>query len=405
MKLAETGLQQFSARVPRSGRFMLGLLARLQRGRLDVVVPGGQTFSFTGAIPGPDAILQIHDWSVFDAIIKSGDVGFAETYLAHRWQTPDLYALLLLAASNRQVLERALYGKWWGGLFNRLRHLWRANTREGAKRNIHAHYDLGNRFYAAWLDSTMTYSAALFEGESDRGLDEAQIAKYERILARLGVARGASILEIGCGWGGFAEYAARTRGCNVRGITLSQEQLFYARERIASVGLAKNVELSLTDYRDVTGHFDHIVSIEMFEAVGERFWPDYFQTLRSRLNPGGSALVQTITIADELFDRYRLSTDFIQQYIFPGGMLPSPQVFHRLARQAGLRVSDEYAFGLDYAETLRRWRQRYARVAAGLRELGFDEKFERLWNFYLAYCEAGFRLASTDVVQFELHRD
>lgn len=404
MKLAETGLQQFSMRVPRSGRFMLRLLARLQHGRLDLVVPGGQTFSFTGELPGPDAVLEIRDWGVFDAVMRSGDVGFAETYLDDRWQTPDLYSLLLLAASNRRVLELALYGKWWGGLIYRLRHLLRANTREGARRNIHAHYDLGNDFYRAWLDPTMTYSAALFEGDADRSLEQAQIAKYERILRRLDVRRGASILELGCGWGGFAEYAVRTRGCRVRGITLSNEQLLFARQRVEGTDLAQSMEFSLTDYRDVGGSFDHVVSIEMFEAVGERYWPGYFESIRERLKPHGSALVQTITIADELFARYRLSTDFIQQYIFPGGMLPGPAVFRKLARKARLQVTDEHAFGPDYAETLRRWRNRYATVRHNLRSSGFDERFERLWNFYLAYCEAGFRLATTDVFQFELRR-
>ncbi len=404
MKLAETGLQQFSMHVPRSGRFMLGLLRRLQCGRLDLIVPGGQTFSFAGELPGPDAVLEIRDWSVFDAIVRSGDVGFAETYLDDQWQTPDLYSLLLLAASNRRVLELALYGKWWGGLAYRLRHLLRANTRQGSRKNIHAHYDLGNEFYGAWLDPTMTYSAALFQGDPDRSLEQAQVAKYERILRRLNVGRGASILEIGCGWGGFAEYAARTRGCRVLGITLSSEQLRFARKRIEDADLARSVEFSLTDYREVGGSFDHVVSIEMFEAVGERFWPGYFDSVRELLRPRGSALVQTITIADALFARYRLSTDFIQQYVFPGGMLPSPAVFRKLARKAGLQVTDEYAFGTDYAQTLRLWRNRYDTVCRGLRSLGFDARFERLWNFYLAYCEAGFRLASTDVVQFELRR-
>ena len=404
MKLAETRLQQFSMRVPRSGRFMLGLLARLEHGRLDVVVPGGQTFSFAGARPGPDAILEIRDWMVFDAVMRSGDVGFAETFLDDLWRTPDLYSLLLLAACNRRVLEHALYGKWWGGLVYRLRHLLNANTREGAKKNIHAHYDLGNSFYQSWLDRTMTYSAALFEGDAERSLEQAQIAKYERILRRLDVRRDASILEIGCGWGGFAEHAARTRGCRVHGITLSNEQLVFARRRIEEAGLAASVEFSLIDYRDVLGDFDHVVSIEMFEAVGERYWTGYFNTVHERLKPGGSALVQTITIADELFSRYRLSSDFIQQYIFPGGMLPARKVFRNLASKSRLQVTDEHAFGLDYAETLRRWRERYSAVCRGLRSSGFDGRFERLWNFYLAYCEAGFRLASTDVIQFELRR-
>jgi len=394
-----------SAFVPRSGRLLLALLARLRYGRLNLLVPGGQSFSFTGALPGPDATIHLEDWRVFDDIRRSGDVGFAEAYLDERWHTPDLRALLELIAINRAVLEKILYGKWWGRLYYRLRHLRRANTRDGAKKNIHAHYDLGNEFYRSWLDETMTYSAALFEGDANRSLEQAQIAKYERILERLGVGAGDHVLEIGCGWGGFAEYAARSRGCRVHGITLSAAQLEFARRRIADAGLSDLVELSLTDYRDVKGSFDYVVSIEMFEAVGERFWPAYFSALRDRLKSGGRAVVQTITIADELFARYRKSTDFIQQYIFPGGMLPCPSVFRTLASRAGLRVHQEKSFGIDYAETLKAWRNRYRRVRSELRPLGFDARFERLWEFYLVYCEVGFRAASTDVMQLELRRE
>lgn len=323
----EATAQRFSVHVPRAGHLLLSLLARMRHGRLDLVVPGGQVFSFAGDLPGPDAAIHLGDWQVFDEVRRSGDVGFAQAYLDGRWQTPDLRALLELIALNRAVLEKVLYGKWWGRLFYRLRHLRRANTRQGAKKNIHAHYDLGNKFYRSWLDETMTYSAALFEGESDRTLEQAQIAKYERILRRLDVRAGDHVLEIGCGWGGFAQYAARTRGCRVHGITLSSAQLEFACQRIRDAGLSQLVEFSLTDYRDVQGSFDYVVSIEMFEAVGERFWPAYFSVVRERLKQGGSALVQTITIADELFEQYRKSTDFIQQYVFPGGMLPCPSIF------------------------------------------------------------------------------
>ncbi len=405
MNPGEATSHRFSVRAPRTGRLLLSLLARLRHGRLDLVVPGGQVFSFAGAFPGPDATIYLGDWQVFDEVRRSGDVGFAEAYLDGRWKTPDLRAVLELIAINRAVLERLLYGKWWGRLFYRLRHLRRANTREGAKKNIHAHYDLGNVFYQSWLDETMTYSAALFEGQSDRTLEQAQIAKYERILRRLDVRANDHILEIGCGWGGFAEYAARTRGCRVRGITLSAAQLEFARQRIRDAGLSRLVEFSLTDYRDVQGSFDYVVSIEMFEAVGERFWPAYFAVVRDRLKRGGSALVQTITIADELFAQYRKSTDFIQQYIFPGGMLPSPSIFRKLAGRAGLTIRDEHCFGIDYAETLKYWRTRYRKVGDELRLLGFDGRFERLWNFYLIYCEVGFRAGSTDVMQVELHRE
>ena len=396
---------RFSVSVPRSGRLLLSLLARLRHGRLNLVVPGGQAFSFAGDLPGPDATIYLRDWQVFDEVRRSGDVGFAEAYLDERWQTPDLGALLELIAINRAVLERLLYGKWWGRLYYRLRHLRRANTREGARKNIFSHYDLGNVFYRSWLDETMTYSAALFEGDQGRTLEQAQIAKYERILQRLGVCANDHVLEIGCGWGGFAEYAARTRGCRVHGITLSPAQLEFARQRIREAGLSPLVEFSLTDYRDVQGSFDYVVSIEMFEAVGERFWPAYFSVVRDRLKRGGSAVVQTITIADELFAQYRKSTDFIQQYIFPGGMLPSPSAFRKLAGSAGLTLRSEHCFGIDYAETLKCWRGRYRKANNKLRALGFDARFERLWNFYLVYCEAGFRAASTDVMQWELHRE
>jgi cyclopropane-fatty-acyl-phospholipid synthase len=401
----EATSHRFSVRVPRTGRLLLSLLARLRHGRLDLVVPGGQEFNFAGDLPGPDAVLVLGDWQVFDEVRRSGDVGFAEAYLDGRWQTPDLRALLELIALNRVALERVLYGQWWGRLFYRLRHLRRANTRDGAKKNIHAHYDLGNLFYRSWLDETMTYSAALFEGEAQRTLEQAQIAKYERILRQLDVRADDHVLEIGCGWGGFAEYAARTRGCRVQGITLSAAQLEFACQRIRDAGLSHLVEFSLTDYRDVQGSFDHVVSIEMFEAVGERFWPTYFSAVRDRLKPGGSALIQTITIADELFEHYRKSTDFIQQYIFPGGMLPCPSVFRKLAAGAGFVVGEEHRFGIDYAETLKYWRIRYRKVCAELRLLGFDARFERLWNFYLVYCEVGFRTASTDVMQVQLRRE
>ncbi len=401
----EATAQRFSVEVPASGRLLLSLLAKLHQGRLDLGAPGGQVFSFAGELPGPAATIQLRDWKVIGDVMRSGDVAFAKAYLDGRWQTPDLTALLELVAVNRGVLERLIHGSWWGRLIYRLRHLRRANTRNQAKDNIQAHYDLGNDFYRSWLDRTMTYSAGLFEGDSTRSLEQAQEAKYERILRRLNVRAFDHILEIGCGWGGFAEYAARTRGCRVTGITISPAQLEFARRRIATARLSHFVEIALTDYRDVQGDFDYIVSIEMFEAVGEKFWPEYFSVLRNRLKPGGRALIQTITIAEELFSRYRKSTDFIQQYIFPGGMLPSLGVFRKMALRAGLTVRDEHRFGIDYAETLKHWRTRFLAVSQDLRVLGFDARFEKLWNFYLTYCEAGFRATSTDVMQLELARE
>jgi cyclopropane-fatty-acyl-phospholipid synthase len=392
-----------AASLPRAARLLLSMLVRLRYGRLEVVGPGGQRLAFPGAQPGPAATLILNAWDVCEDILRSGDIGFAEAYLQGRWDTPDLASLLTLAACNHAALEEAVYGRWWGKLLYRLRHLLRANTRGGSRRNIHAHYDLGNGFYRRWLDETMTYSSALFDRQLDRSLAQAQLAKYERILTVLDPAPGSHILEIGCGWGGFAEYAARTRGCRVHGITISRRQLEYARERIERAGLSERVALKFCDYRDVRGRFDHVVSIEMYEAVGERFWPVYFRTIRDRLTPGGKALVQAITIADVRFERYRRGTDFIQQYIFPGGMLASPTVLQAQARRAGLAVRSVHNFGPDYAETLQRWTQRFNQAWSELRTHGgFDARFKRLWNFYLAYCEAGFRAGSTDVLQVEM---
>jgi len=388
--------------MPRPARLLFAILSRLRYGRLEIVAPGGQSFSFPGALPGPDASLKLDDWDVCAEILRSGDIGFAETYLSGRWVTPDLTGVLSLAALNNGALEEAIYGKFFGKLLYRLRHLLRMNTRAGSQRNIHAHYDLGNDFYRRWLDQTMTYSSALFAGDFDRSLEDAQLAKYERILALLDPRPGSLILEIGCGWGGFAEYAARTRGCRVQGITISRRQLEFARQRVRDAGLDDRVTLEFCDYRDVHGRYDNVVSIEMYEAVGERFWPAYFGTLRDRLKPGGRAVVQAITIAEERFERYRHSTDFIQQFIFPGGMLASPSVLHAQASRAGLAVRSTHAFGLDYAETLRRWNQRFNQAWSEIQPHGFDARFKRLWNFYLSYCEAGFRSRSTDVLQVEM---
>ena len=405
MKQADLLLDQRAPDVPRSGRMLLSLLSRLQFGRLSLTSPEGERFEFNGKKPGPAASLQLNEWEVCNDIFKKGDIGFAEAYLDHRWETGDLPALLEMAVSNRDALERALRGNWWGKLVYRLRHLMRSNTRGNALRNIHAHYDLGNAFYQAWLDPTMSYSSALFDQSAEQTLEQAQIAKYRRILDLLDVRPGARILEIGCGWGGFAQVAAAERGAHVHGITLSKEQLQFCHERIRRNGLERQITVELCDYRDVDGSFDYVVSIEMLEAVGESYWPGYFSVVRDRLKPGGRALIQTIVIADDLFENYRKSTDFIQQYVFPGGMLPSPGAFARNARAAGLTLGDQHFFGLDYAKTLRIWRERYNRVAPDLRQLGFDERFERLWNFYFAYCEAGFRAGSINVAQMELTHD
>jgi cyclopropane-fatty-acyl-phospholipid synthase len=310
--------------------------------------------------------------------------------------------LLTLFAANRDAIDRAVRGGVVTGAMQRLKHVLNANTRHGSKRNVEAHYDLGNDFYALWLDPSMTYSSALFEGERARSLEQAQAAKVRRALDRIAPQPGDHILEIGCGWGALAEIAARDYGCRVTGITLSRQQLLYSQLRIARAGLADRVTFELRDYRDVAGRFDHIVSIEMIEAVGERYWPAYFATIARALVPGGKACVQAITIDDRRFARYRSGTDFIQQYVFPGGMLPSPSRFRAEAARQGLAVTDDHAFGRDYAETLRRWREAFLRRATDARALGYHERFIRMWDFYLAYCEAGFDTLCTDVHQFEL---
>ncbi|MDP2239561.1 MAG: cyclopropane-fatty-acyl-phospholipid synthase family protein [Burkholderiales bacterium] len=404
MTTTELAARGHDATPPFAARLLFRMFDHLRSGSLDVMSPDGRYHAFPGQLPGTHASLELRDWAVCADILRRGDIGFAEAYFNGRWDSEDLTALLTLAADNQPVIERALHGSWWAMLAYRIRHLLRANTRSGSRRNIHAHYDLGNDFYRLWLDGSMTYSAALFEGTPGRSLEAGQTAKYQRILDRLQMQPGDHVLEIGCGWGGFAEHAAATRGCRVTGVTVSQAQLDFARARIAARGLQHLVELKLCDYRDLDGQFDHVVSIEMFEAVGERYWPRFFRALRDRLAPGGRALVQTITIADAKFERYRSGTDFIQQYIFPGGMLPSPARFEQVAADAGLATGERLMFGIDYAHTLSRWHRNFLRAAADIEALGFDARFMRLWRFYLSYCEAGFRSGSTDVMQVELAR-
>ena len=383
------------------------LLARLRHGRLDVQLPDGSSASFGSVHDAGDtrAAIRLRNWNVCGAALKRGDIGFAESYIAGDWSTPDLTALLRLFIANREEIESVVYGRWWGSLLYRLRHLLNRNSRAGSRKNIHAHYDLGNAFYALWLDETMSYSSAWFDGDLGQPTETAQFAKIHRALTEAGVQPGARVLEIGCGWGGVAEVAARSFDAQVTGLTLSSEQLDYARRRLARAGLADLADLRFQDYRDVPdGPFDAIVSIEMFEAVGRAYWPSYFKTLHGKLVPGGRACIQSITIRDDLFQRYVKSTDFIQQYIFPGGLLPSVSAFEAEAQRAGLVVERRFAFGADYAETLRRWRERFMSEEARVLKLGFDTRFLRIWEFYLAYCEAAFAMGNTDVVQFTLRK-
>ena len=389
---------------PAAARAVFRLLAQLRHGSLDVRLPDGGMVRFgNDASGGPRASISLRNWNACAAALKSGDIGFAETYIAGDWTTPDLATLLKVFTANRDEVEKAIYGSWWGSLLYRARHLFNRNSRRGSKKNIHAHYDLGNAFYRLWLDPSMNYSSAWFEGDRSGDLVSAQHAKVRRALVECGVGPGDRVLEIGCGWGALAEMAARDFGASVTGVTLSSEQLEWARERVATAGL--QADLRFQDYRDIDdAPYDAIASIEMFEAVGRRYWPSFFATIRDRLKPGGKACIQSITIRDDLFERYVRSTDFIQQYVFPGGLLPSRLEFQRAAEAAGLEVVAELDFGLDYAETLARWRTRFLAEDGAVRRLGFDTRFMRIWEFYLAYCEAAFSAGNTSVVQFTLQR-
>ena len=404
------------ASAPAAARAVFGLMKRLRHGTLDIHLPDGSTLHF-GSTTDPHtdvrAAIRLHNWNACAAALKSGDIGFAETFIAGDWTTPDLPALLTLFIANRDEVESLVYGTWWGSLLHRMRHLRNRNSRCGSAKNIHAHYDLGNEFYRLWLDPTMNYSSAWFEGDRHGDLVQAQWAKVRRALTECAVKPGDRVLEIGCGWGALAECAARDFGATVTGVTLSSEQLAWARSRLADAGLAG--DLRYQDYRalngaaeddgDGDGRFDAVASIEMFEAVGREYWPSFFATLKAQLKPGGKACIQSITIRDDLFERYVRSTDFIQQYIFPGGLLPSPSAFRTAAAKAGLRVVNELAFGADYAETLRRWRERFLAADGPVRQLGFDTRFMRIWEFYLGYCEAAFATGNTSVMQFTLQRD
>ena len=387
-----------------AARRVLQLLEKIEHGTLTVQFPD-RSMKIYGNGSLPHAALSLSHWNVFLASMKSGDIGFAESYIAGDWRTPSLSELLRVMIQNRRVVEDLIYGSWWGRMIYRVRHLLNRNHKANSRKNIHAHYDLGNAFYELWLDSTMNYSSALFQGDFSLSMQEAQHAKVRRALQATDVTQGSRVLEIGCGWGALAEMATMEMGAHVTGVTLSTEQLAFANARMKWNGKADQADLRLQDYRDIDdGPYDAVCSIEMIEAVGQEYWPTYFQAIGKLLKPGGKACVQSIVIDDALFDRYVKSTDFIQQYIFPGGCVPSPTDFRRQAELAGLKVIDELKFGPDYAETLRRWRHDFMAQESQVLTLGFDNKFLRTWEFYLAYCEAAFDEANTDVIQFTLQK-
>ena len=384
------------------GPFILKrLLSRLSRGRLTVILPSGRRIESAMRAPGPEATLVLHNWRTFRRFAARGQVGFAEAYMAGEWTSPDPAALIELAAINIERLEAALSGFWPVRLARRLTHARRANTKKGSRKNISFHYDLGNDFYRLWLDPSMTYSSAIFEPPT-LSLEEAQDAKLARIGSWLDIgAAGTRILEIGCGWGALASKLAHM-GAHVTGLTLSKEQLAFAQERIAREGMAERVDLRLQDYRDVEGQFDRIVSIEMLEAVGEQYWPVYFGAIKKHLVPGGVAVLQGITIDEPRYEGYRANPDFIQHYIFPGGMLPTKEIMAAQAKAAGLVLEKVESFGLSYAMTLAEWRRRFLAAWPAIEKMGFDITFKRLWEYDLAYCEGGFRAGVIDVSLYRL---
>lgn len=369
---------------------------RLAAGQLSLTLPSGESRVFTGAAPGPRAEVRLNRLRALRRLITAGPVGLGEAYMDGDWDSPDLASLLELGDVNDRVLGNPLDGHPVLRLGLKVWHRLHDNSRRGSRRNISAHYDLGNSFYSRWLDQGMTYSAALF-GHPDETLAQAQERKYRAIADDIGLKPGMRVLEIGCGWGGFAELMARDYGASVVGLTLSEEQYGWARRRLAQAGLAERTEIRLQDYRDVTGRFDRIVSVEMIEAVGERWWPTYFATLRDRLLPGGKAGLQAITIADDRFESYRRGCDFIQRHVFPGGMLPSPSALQAQADAAGLGLATTRCFGMDYERTLALWEDEFQDAWPQIARQGFDTRFKRLWEFYIAYCRAGFRTKAIDV--------
>ncbi len=377
------------------------LRRRLRAGTLRITLPNGHVLNLSGREPGPSAVLTLNRWRALRRFFGGGTVGFGESYMDGDWESPDLPKVIELAARNlpkRPMAFRTL-SPW--RLADRMRHVFRPNTQDGSRENIAAHYDLGNDFYALWLDPSMTYSSAVFaDGAND--LESAQVAKNRRLMDLAGVQSGDSVLEIGCGWGGFAVQAARERGAHVTAVTVSRAQFDEASKRVAAAGLNDMVDIQLRDYRDLDGQWDHAVSVEMIEAVGEKYWPVYFNRVAASVRAGGTFALQAIVIENERFDAYRRSADFIQKHIFPGGALLSPEVLRDQAAAAGLSWSSSAGYGLDYAETLALWRERFEGVADRVAGMGFDERFRRCWSFYLAYCEGGFRAGNIDALQVAL---
>ncbi len=389
--------------LPRYFAHVFQMAQSMNNGRVDFVLPDGRCFRAEGKNPGHVAEIAIHNDDLFARLIREGDLGFCDAYLDGWWSTPDLQAFMDLVHADNEDIYDGFPGQKLLMLFEKFRFWMQRNHKTQARKNISAHYDLGNEFYGLWLDETMTYSSAIFE-TGQESTEKGQIAKYKSMVDQMGVEPGDHVLEIGCGWGGFAEYAAKERGLRVTGLTISEEQFKYAQERIAKAGLSDLVEFKLQDYRDETGHYDGIASIEMFEAVGEKYWPVYFETVRERLKPGKSATLQIITVEDRRWHVYKRGVDFIQKYIFPGGMLPSPSALRAQVEKAGLAVERSIEFGESYSQTLRRWHETFNEKWDQVAEMGFDARFRRMWNFYLTSCAATFESHNCDVTQITIKR-
>ncbi len=382
------------------GRLLALAFAKMDFGHLYVHFPNGAIRSF-GPSDGEPARLSISSNRAISRILTNGALGLSEGYMAGEWETDNLPYLLQILGRNMLRLEALIPRFFKMDWVDRLAHAFRKNSRAGSRKNIAFHYDLGNAFYKLWLDPSLTYSSAVFTRQ-DQSLEEAQLEKYRRLCRHVGIKKGDKVLEIGCGWGGFAEVAISEFGAHVTGLTLSREQLVYAQKRLSEAGLSEQSDLRLQDYRDCEDQFDHIVSIEMFEAVGEAYWPTYFESLKRCLKPGGRVGIQTITIDHGTFEHYRTHVDFIQKYVFPGGMLPSEPVFEKLAKNVGFNILEQNRFGESYARTLAIWREQFFETIETVREQGFDERFEKMWDYYLSYCEAGFKLGTIDVSQIVL---
>jgi len=403
MSAAETQSSEVSAGTSWQERLLTGILKNIEFGSIKITTPRNKILEFTGSKEGPNADIQLKSWRVLIRTIWGGHTYFFESFRRGEWETSDLYALLLFGELNETSVDKVMKSTIWRRLIEQVLHKLNQNSRKGSKRNIAAHYDLGNSFYQLWLDKSMTYSSALFEGQTTC-LSEAQRQKYLRIANNIELKDGDKLLEIGCGWGGFAEIAAKEYGCQVTGLTLSKEQASSCKKRLKDSGIERKVDIRLEDYRDVKGLYDKIVSIEMLEAVGEKFWRRYFESIRDRLAPGGKAAIQTITIKDDCFESYKKNPDFIQQFIFPGGMLPTPSAIKHNVEAVGLKLTDTFYFGKSYIKTLHLWDQEFKKEWSRIEELGFDTNFKNTWTYYLNYCAAGFQSGRINVGQFLIQK-